>query len=393
MREVKFSSLIRKSIDRSELIFFHPFNLRKWLALLLIAVLSGALGGGSGFNFPRPEQPPAEQPGTNEYTQGVPNTEETPEAGEILDQEPTGNAETPTPQISEATANIEGALADRSTVDLESDASTQAEPSQPFNVLLVVLVVALGLALSLIFTWLSTRFRFIWLNAIIENSGAIREPFQKFKREGNALFKALLAIIAGTLVYSLVVLGLAFLIGRAMGVFEGGFAINFSSGLVFFLGGLLLLGVPALAVAILYVAMEDFLTTIMLLEPCGFRDAWKYFVEIYRQNKKDFWLYLVVKIGLGILSALLQIMLLVGWALMAAVVGAIVFGIPYFLFSVLIKWDVLFWIVAVVAGIPYLAVFLLLLLSLNLPFTAFFRSFSLYYLASLKTKYTPLPLE
>ena len=404
MREVKISSLIRKSINRSELLFFRPFNLRKWLALLLIAVLAGALGGGGGFNFPRPERPTTEQSPAGEYTQAALNTEEKSSTNKAEDQENVKNegaTETksqtenvsPAPQNPETTGGLEGAPTDKSSVDSLGGEQTESEPSQTPNPLIIVLVVVLGFGLSLLFTRLSARFRFIWLNAIRENSGAIREPFRKFKQEGNSLFKTLLVIIFGTLVYSLIILGCAFLMGRAMGVFEEGFVWHFGSGLVFVLGGLLFLGLPAIALSILFVALDDFLIAIMLLESCGFRNAWKNFVEIYGQNKKDFWLYFFVKIGLGIISALLQIMLLVGWALTAIVAGAVVFGIPYFLFSVLIKLDVVFWIIAVAVGIPYFAVFLLLLLFLNLPFAAFFRSFSLYYLSSLKTKYTPLPLE
>ncbi|MBI4430199.1 MAG: hypothetical protein HY587_00615 [Candidatus Omnitrophica bacterium] len=378
MRDIKLSTLVRKSIERAVQILFRPFDFKKWCALLLIVILSGGLGGGNSLNTLFPNRDLAEQIPLERFTAA---TEETSETDVTEETAAPADENQPAPETPE---NPETA----------TDTEEQTESTEPpaVNPLLFILALILGLALSILFVWLSARFRFIWFNAVVQSSGAIREPFRRFQKEGNAVFKFLLIVVAGMLLYALLVLGLLFLAGQAFGVFKEGFSWSFGAGLVFALIALVFAVVPAAAISIFFVAFEDFIVPIMAVESCGFRPAWKSFSEIYGQNKKDFWIYLLAKIGLGIVTALLQLMLFVGWALIAMVAGAILFGIPYYLFSALFKLDALFWISAVILGIPYLAVFLLLLFFINLPFAAFFRSFSLYYLTSLKTKYTPLPL-
>jgi len=378
MREAKMSSLIRKSIDRAELILFRPFDLKKWLAFILIAALAGALGGGNGASTRLPNQEKQEE------TQI-----------EVPAETQNENISTPPAVSEEASQPATMEAVSESSVEPTTDIVDETKPEEPPapNPVFIAIMVVLGLALSILFTWISSRFRFIWLNSILQNTGAIREPFRRFRNEGNNLFKALLVILGCTLLYAAVVLGLMFLVGQIIGVFKEGFAWDFGSGLVFTLISILFLGIPGILLAIAFVGIEDFVITIMALEPSTFRDAWKSFWGLFAQNKKDFWIYLFVKIGLGIVTTLLQLMLLVGWALLALVTGAIVFGIPYYIFSVLLKINVIFWIIAVLAGIPFLIVFILLMAATNLPFAVFFRNFSLYFLSSLKTKYTPLPLE
>lgn len=58
---------------------------------------------------------------------------------------------------------------------------------------LVLGVVALGVLvvflLALLFTWLSSRARFMLLDGVVHNRGAIGEPWQAYRREGNSLFR------------------------------------------------------------------------------------------------------------------------------------------------------------------------------------------------------------
>ena len=50
MRQVGMGLLVRKAVDRTVLVLFKPFKLKKWLSLLFIALLAGSLGGGNA-NF------------------------------------------------------------------------------------------------------------------------------------------------------------------------------------------------------------------------------------------------------------------------------------------------------------------------------------------------------
>ncbi|MBU1997612.1 MAG: hypothetical protein KKF78_10720, partial [Candidatus Omnitrophica bacterium] len=50
MRNTSISDLITKSIDRTKFILFDPISIKKWIYLLFIAYMAGAIGGGSGGN-------------------------------------------------------------------------------------------------------------------------------------------------------------------------------------------------------------------------------------------------------------------------------------------------------------------------------------------------------
>ena len=47
MREIEIKTLIGLSVERTKLILFQPFNLKKWIKLIFIAVLAGAISSGS----------------------------------------------------------------------------------------------------------------------------------------------------------------------------------------------------------------------------------------------------------------------------------------------------------------------------------------------------------
>src|SRR6185503_13938102 len=53
---------------------------------------------------------------------------------------------------------------------------------------LVVGVVILALALGLLFLWLNSRGKFIFLHCVALNKAEVAAPWHKFAREGNSLF-------------------------------------------------------------------------------------------------------------------------------------------------------------------------------------------------------------
>ena len=54
MQNIDVGDIIKKSFERTVLILFKPFTLKKWLMLLFIAWLAGALAGGGNFDFRLP---------------------------------------------------------------------------------------------------------------------------------------------------------------------------------------------------------------------------------------------------------------------------------------------------------------------------------------------------
>ncbi len=140
---------------------------------------------------------------------------------------------------------------------------------------------------------------------------------------------------------------------------------------------------------ILYLAIDHFVVTIMAIDNCPFKAAWQKFINIYKGNQKEFWFYLLVLMGLGIICGIIALVIILACLIPILLVGALLFGIPYLLF----KMGAIFIIIAIILGIPFIALTLALLMSINLPLAVFFRSFSLYFLSSIECEYNPLPLE
>ena len=63
--------------------------------------------------------------------------------------------------------------------------------------LFITVVVILFVALIVIFSWLSSRGRFIFTDCIVKNRGAIVAPWRDFRKEGNSyfLFRLLIAVL------------------------------------------------------------------------------------------------------------------------------------------------------------------------------------------------------
>jgi len=169
--------------------------------------------------------------------------------------------------------------------------------------------------------------------------------------------------------------------------FEDGFEWSFNAGVFIFLVPVLifLLGM-ALFLCTTFV-IGNFLVPIMYKKRVSSLSALKECVVVILQNKKNSFLYVILMIGLQIaamiLAALLGVFCLIG----LGAIGALVFGLPYLIFMIVLKWKIIFIGYAIVLGIPFVSVVVLMFLSINLPFAVFFRTFSLHVLAAFKGGY------
>jgi len=68
-----------------------------------------------------------------------------------------------------------------------------------FSLFLTILIsgIILAILIGLLATWLSSRGKFMLLDGIVKNRGAIKEPWSEYKTEGNSLF--LFSIVIGLL--------------------------------------------------------------------------------------------------------------------------------------------------------------------------------------------------
>ena len=80
----------------------------------------------------------------------------------------------------------------------------------PILVTGVCVLIAFVLVLIVLFAWLRARGRFLFIDCIVKNRGAIAEPWRDFRKEGNSYFLFsllvgfILLIFAGLLLLPLV---------------------------------------------------------------------------------------------------------------------------------------------------------------------------------------------
>lgn len=358
MHKVSIKTLIRKSIDRTILILFKPFSLKKWLFLLLIAVLAGNIGGGNGGGGGR-----------------------RPKKAEAVQQQSTTDR-FDTELIGEDYLTSDSTYSNQ----IENGRSTLASVAIGIGVLFTLAIVVL-------FTWIGARFKFIWFNAIVNNDASIKEPFSQYKTEGGSLFRFLLILLLMVLGFFGLLALWAYFSGVSAGVFVNGATPSFGEAFKTFALPVLAFVIGFIFLIILNVCIDHFVVTIMAMEHCLFKSAWGRFINIARENRRDFLLYFLVLIGLRIVAGIITFLIALVCLLVILIVGALLLGVPYLLIGLLLKAKLLYIIFAIIVGVPLLAAVILLFMGIGLPFSVFFRNFSLYFLSSLDCGYAPLPLD
>ncbi|MBN1794045.1 MAG: hypothetical protein JW844_03685 [Candidatus Omnitrophica bacterium] len=393
MREIPVKELISKSVERTKLILFRPFSLKKWLKFLVIAVLAGALstGGGNGSGSWGNRN--------NDTRTDTMSAQEGRSPAQSAADEAAGKAEEQvTPGTADAGSNPAGSDAPRyigSPLQKQQESGKQSTQVPWEKILLpgLALLLILGTPLAIFFAWLGARFQFIWLYAVVSNDPLIKEPFRYYKKEGNSLFRFFLLIYAINIAAILILGSRAYFGMKEARVFEPGFVLSASEVFRIFTVPLIIFAVIVIGMAVLFAFVNHFLVPIMAMNKTSFRSAWDTLVKIAREHAKDFFIFILALVGLRIVTAIMGV-IIGGIVLLAALIaGLIVLGIPGYLLGSVLKAKMLAAVLGIIVGIPIIALLILLGLSIGLPFAVFFRNFSLYYLSSLKCGYTPLPLE
>jgi hypothetical protein len=361
-----FTELIKRSIYRTRLMLFTPFNVRKWLIFLVIAMLSGAMSGGGSGNF--------DGLGSKEG-QETTDTQDTKTSGDPV-------------LAPDAEGDTQEAFEDESPFVRQKGSSTGS--SYTF---LIPLAILLGLAVLIALLWLGAHFRFVWFNAVVKDDTAIKEPFKKYQPQANSLFRVFLAIAGGSVLIMFLIGSQIFNESKKFGGFQEILPLSPSAAVQMFGSPLVLGAMVIMVLAFLFLIIDDFIVVMMAKRQVGFRDSQKIFFGLYQEHSRDFWRYILVKLGLGILTGLMESLIVFVFLLVCVIAGAVVFGIPYLLFVSLLKIPFLFWTLAVIAGIPFGALAITIFFGIGLPFAVFHRNFSLYFISSLGPAYEILPLE
>lgn len=303
--EISVTAPISAALERVKQVLFRPFDLGKWFAVGFCAWLSllGEQGGGGGnFNFGSPGRG-----GGDSLRQGLERAKEY------------------------VTDNLHWIV--------------------PLAVVLIVVI----LGLALLFTWLSSRGKFMFLHCVALNKAEVAAPWNQFAREANSLFwfRFMLGLIGALVTLPLVAM-MAILI---LGMVKAGEASV--AGIV--LSVVALLGVIVLG-TVFYLIRKltmDFVVPIMFLRRKTWREGWRELRGLFTGNVGNFILYFLFQLVLAMVIGMTVLMVVIATCCIAGCFMAI----------------------------PYLGTVLLL------PVHVFNRSYSLFYLAQFGREFDVFPPE
>lgn len=166
-----------------------------------------------------------------------------------------------------------------------------------------VLVFLLFIVLWVVLTWLSSRGRFMFLDGVVKNRGAVVEPWHQFRTLANSLFW--FRIVVGAI--GLVLLALIALVSVAL-AWEDLQAWEFGpKAIVGFVTGVLLLMPVGLVLFLIALLLKDFVVPVMYLRGARVLAAWGIFSrEIVSGH-----------VGAMILFYLLKIVVAIGMVIVA----------------------------------------------------------------------------
>jgi len=165
---------------------------------------------------------------------------------------------------------------------------------------LAVMGIMIGLAFAVLMLWITSRFKFIFLDNLVRNQAEIVEPWKRHEVLGNSLFLWRLCFTLACVVGVLLV-GLVFFAPAAGFSFHDALA-----GLSVAAGVLGILGLVVFGVAATFVALftESFVIPIMYRYEMTVLDAWRSFLPWLRVRPAHFVVYGLFALMLAVVFAI-----------------------------------------------------------------------------------------
>lgn len=184
------------------------------------------------------------------------------------------------------------------------------------NLVWIIPVALIGvvfiIALWLVFTWLSSRGRFMFLHCVAENKAEVKVPWTKFRQHAYSLF--LFRIVLGLIGFAAIGLPLL-LAGGLIAIMVAGNIPGVAAVL-----GIVMIVLIIVAISIIFALIGkftmDFVVPIMFLRTTSCRAGWREFLTILSINKARFVLYILFQVVIAIaISAITSIGFCIGCCL------------------------------------------------------------------------------
>jgi hypothetical protein len=253
----------------------------------------------------------------------------------------------------------------------------------------ITIAIIAGFIFLIVMAYISSVMRFVLFDSILAKECHIRAGWFRRQEPGWNLFLWQLGFLFLSLAGAVVLFGIPAIVAFGMGWFNPPSAHV----LPLVLGGIFiffLLVAYIIFVALVHVLTKDFVVPQMALEGIGAVEGWRRLWPTIQAEKKDYMVYVVMKVALTVAAAILIGIITIIIALIFAVpvVGAVIASVIATK-TAGFTWNVLTITAAVVAGCILFAIFFYLVSLISVPALVFFPTFSIYFFAA---RYRPLAL-
>ena len=249
---------VSQALARTRYVLFTTFSAGKWVLLAFCAFLSQCdSGGGSGFNFGNVTGSIPAPPG------GVPPAPTPPPLPVPPGSLPaTFPASMPSTQPGSPTAQLQ---------NLAQAWANWISSNVGIFVAVIAVGMLLGFGLTALLSWISCRGRFMLIDGIVHNRGAVAEPWSAFKQLGNSLFGWSFAINFLAFGSTIFVVALSAVIALP-DIRANQFGTPAILGMII---GVTLLIASTLAFTLVRMLLNDFVVPAMYLHNLRVRPAWQ----------------------------------------------------------------------------------------------------------------------
>jgi hypothetical protein len=242
---------------------------------------------------------------------------------------------------------------------------------------LIGVILLLLAILIFVFLYVNSVFRFVLFDSVVQRDCSLGDGWQRRHREGGRFFLWQLVFQISAGLFFLLLVGVPLAIAAAAGLTTDTrrHLGSLVGGVVLFIGFVLVFALVASAVQVL---ARDFLVPIMALEGLDFADGWSRLLAMIRPEPGAFAIYLLLKLALSIVAAVLFSIL--------AIFPAVAVAVPAVVTVLLgaaagLTWNVITISLAVICGTVLVMVLIYLISFVSVPAIIFFPAYSLYFLA------------
>lgn len=186
---------------------------------------------------------------------------------------------------------------------------------------LIVFGIFVVIALAILFTWLSSRGKFMFLDNVVHNRALVSKPWKEYKKHGNSLF--LWRLVFGLICFAVFGLIVFVFFSFMMNLHIGN--IPLSAKIPAIIGMVLLFITFLIIVGYIYLFLINFVVPIMYKENISATKAWGKYLALLSKNFGYFLVY-----GLFIFLLMILVVIIIGIAgFLTCCIGFIFLIIPY----------------------------------------------------------------